>query len=133
MYRRSVDGGTPLHHRSVQGDLVDALAQANGVGRRRILIRDGNQWRAIEEGVGDAVDHVGRTWPPGRQANAWRTRNLAPGGREHGACDFLLHQDETHVALAQRFHQFDGLPARMAGNERRAGLLDGIGNDFHRR
>jgi hypothetical protein len=56
---------------------------------------------------------------------------ISPPGRcQHGAGVLLLHQDETHAALARRLHQLDRFAAGMADDERRSGLLEGLGHEF---
>ena len=119
-----VDGGAPLHHRLVNGLLVDALAQPGLVGGTGIGVGDRNQRRAVEESVRHAVDHVGCSGAARRQADAGAAGEIAPGCGEHGAGDFLFHQQKTHLALARRFHQFDRLAARMPDDEGGAGVLE---------
>ena len=119
-----VDGGAPLHDRLVDGELVEALAQADLVGRPRIGIGDGDQRRTVEIGVGDAVDHVGGAGAAGRHADAGAAGDVAPGRGQHGARHLLLHQQEPHLALARRLHQLDRLAAGMSDDEGRARLLE---------
>ena len=122
-----IDGRAPLDERRVDGQLVDALAQAGLVGGPRIGVGDGDQRRAVEQRVGDAVDHVGGARPAGREAHARAAGDLAPGRRQHGAGHLLLHQEEAHLPLAAGLHQLDRLAAGVADDERRARLLEGRG------
>ena len=128
-----VDGRAPLHQRSIEGDLIDFLTQARGVGRCRILVGDGDQRRAIERSIGDAIDHVGCARPARRQAHARRAGDLTPGRSEHCAGDFLLHEEERHVALARGVDQLDELAAWMTDDEGRSGFLERIRKHLDRR
>jgi hypothetical protein len=62
--------------------------------------------------------------PACRQVDSAAAGEVAPGRRQHGAGDFLLHQQKPHLALPCRFHQFDRLAARMSDDEGSTGFLE---------
>ncbi len=71
-----------------------------------------------------AVDHVGRARSARRQADAGAAGEVAPRRSQHGAGDFLLHQQKTHLALPCRFHQFHRLATGVSDDEGGAGFLE---------
>ena len=97
------------------------------VGGPRVGVGDGDQRRAVEQRVGDAVDHVGGAGSARREAHAGAAGDLAPGRGQHGARHLLLHQQEAHLPLPAGLHQLDQLAAGVADDERRARLLEGGG------
>ena len=113
--------------------MVDALAQAHFMLGNGIAIGDGDQRSTVEIGVRHTVDHVRGAGAAGGEADAGSAGDFAPGGGEHGAGHFLLHQDEAHVALTRRLHQLDGFTAGMADDERRARFLERIRHHFNGR
>ena len=125
-----VDGRAPLHDRLVNRQLVDALAQPGLVSGAGIGIGDRDQRRAVEKRVRHAIDHVGGARSARRETNPRTAGEIAPGRGQHGAGDFLFHQEKTHLPLTRRFHQFNRLAARVTDDERRAGILESCGQHF---
>ena len=128
--RPGVKRRLPLRDRRVHLLEVQDLAEPGLVGVAGILVGEGDEGRSIQPGMGDAVDHVRGARAAGRGAHAGAAGDLPPGGGQHRAGDFLLHQDVAHVARPRRVHQLDGLAAGVADDEGGAALPEGVGQDF---
>jgi len=100
-----IDGRRPFDERRMDGLLIDALARAGLIDRRRVLVGDRDRRCAIKRSVGDPIQYVAGARTARRETCAWRARDPAPGCGQHRARDLLLHQDEAHVALARRVHE----------------------------
>jgi hypothetical protein len=132
-HRLGIDGRAPFDQRLVDGELIDALAQADLVGWPRVGVGDGDQRGAVEKGMSDAVDHIGRAGSARGEAHAGATGDLAPGGRQHSTSDLLLHQQEAHLALSACLHQLDRLAPGMPDDKRGASFLERVRKHLHGR